>query len=639
MRPDHAHPPTFFAVWGEIAVFLSVAVLLTGCSSVRMLRSNLPSPGYQWARQSYYSVVPTSIKYTDSTLVVLRTLNLDKKAYDDPDGTIAELENTLQKAWKFETVGVIAEVAFVDAKRKEKYNRQQAGEMFLQSAKYAYAYLFDVRLNNFRNPYDPAFANMCRIYNESTEAILRLLATKNVLTIDASESFELRLGGNATQMLHFQFHSRDWTPGDIATYRFASDFDVTGFKNRYRVYGLGVPMIAECKPDTRKSSKYQYCIANYCLPMTVFLRMEPNQTPVLEFYDPMDTTRIAVADRTVPMEIDFTTPLAYSMQQEASLKILGSVGLFRPDRLLQKNEEGTREIKGIYMAQPFNPDKIPVLMVHGLWSSPLAWMEMYNTLNSIPDIREHYQIWFYFYPNGQPFWVSAAQFRDDLARLRRDLDPQHTIPNLDQMVLVGHSMGGLISTLQTVDSEDRIWNLISDTPVSQTRGSETTRDTVDRWFHYTPNPSVRCVITMATPFRGSKLANSATSGLTEFLGKRASLVEENLNQFVRENKSLLKDKTLLNYYTSIDSLQIENPFWPALLESRPSEQVAYYNIIGVSTRYSKGNVQSDGVVTKASAELPWAETEYLVDSEHSAVPSNPQAILDVAKILHGRISR
>ena len=33
----------------------------------------------------------------------------------------------------------------------------------------------------------------------------------------------------------------------------------------------------------------------------------------------------------------------------------------------------------------------PVVMVHGLWSSPITWMEMYNDLRSDPQVRQSWQ--------------------------------------------------------------------------------------------------------------------------------------------------------------------------------------------------------------------------------------------------------
>ena len=62
----------------------------------------------------------------------------------------------------------------------------------------------------------------------------------------------------------------------------------------------------------------------------------------------------------------------------------------------------------------FDPRKVPVVMVHGLWSSPLTWMEMFNDLRSDPTLRKNCQFWFYLYPTGQPFWNSAVRFRVDL---------------------------------------------------------------------------------------------------------------------------------------------------------------------------------------------------------------------------------
>ena len=64
------------------------------------------------------------------------------------------------------------------------------------------------------------------------------------------------------------------------------------------------------------------------------------------------------------------------------------------------------------MLEPYQPGKIPVLMVHGLWSSPITWMEMFNDLRGDPDLRRDYQFWFYLYPTGQPFWRSATQLRE-----------------------------------------------------------------------------------------------------------------------------------------------------------------------------------------------------------------------------------
>ena len=163
----------------------------------------------------------------------------------------------------------------------------------------------------------------------------------------------------------------------------------------------------------------------------------------------------------MPLETDLTTPLAFFLDQPG----VPREGHRARSACLNPNQ--AQAVKGLYMLEPFDPNRIPVVMVHGLWSSPITWMEMFNDLRAFPEIRSHYQFWFYLYPTGQPFWISAAQLRDTLAEVRQTLDPQLQNPTLDQMVLVGHSMGGLVSRMQTVDSGDEFWRLLTDKPFEE----------------------------------------------------------------------------------------------------------------------------------------------------------------------------
>ncbi len=168
----------------------------------------------------------------------------------------------------------------------------------------------------------------------------------------------------------------------------------------------------------------------------------------------MSESETVVAGHRVPLESDLTTPLAYFLSRpEMNLESFATKGLLRPETLLEIHP-GVRPVVGLYMVQPYEPGKIPVLLVHGLWSTPMTWMEMFNDLRSQPEIRDHYQFWFYMYPTAQPFWLSAAQLRRDLATVRDVLDPHHQEPALDEMVVIGHSMGGLLARLQT-DAKSR----------------------------------------------------------------------------------------------------------------------------------------------------------------------------------------
>ena len=154
-------------------------------------------------------------------------------------------------------------------------------------------------------------------------------------------------------------------------------------------------------------------------------------------------------------------------------------------------------------------------MTHGLASSPVAWMEMYNAVRSDRGLQTGFQFWFFFYPSGQPFWASAATLRRELNALEELVDPKGESPALKNIVLIGHSMGGLVSRMQVQESGDRIWNLVSHEPVDSFNFDDETRRHIEEWFFFEPNPNVARVVTIATPFHGSDFANAFTKWIAE----------------------------------------------------------------------------------------------------------------------------
>ena len=57
---------------------------------------------------------------------------------------------------------------------------------------------------------------------------------------------------------------------------------------------------------------------------------------------------------------------------------------------------------GIYMLQPYDPAKIPVLFVHGISGSPRNWKPIIDQLD-----RSRYQPWVMAYASGLPLEVNA----------------------------------------------------------------------------------------------------------------------------------------------------------------------------------------------------------------------------------------
>ncbi|MGL6194335.1 MAG: esterase/lipase family protein, partial [Thermoguttaceae bacterium] len=301
-----------------------------------------------------------------------------------------------------------------------------------------------------------------------------------------------------------------------------------------------------------------------------------------------------------------------------------------------ENQTKPQKLCGIMMMQPYDPNKIPVVMVHGLASSPMTWMEMFNSLRGIPEIREKYQFWFYFYPSVQPFWVSAAQLRDDLAEIRATLDPNDTAPALHQMTLVGHSMGGLIARMQTIESGDSVWNLVSDVPFEQLDEPPEVKNEIKKWFFFSPDPSIHRVITIATPFHGSDFANNFTQWLANRVVHLPQSITNVADSFAIREDGVLKKGSLLHMETSIESLSPKNPLFKVISTDTRAPDAEYNNIVGLVNNnglLKYFNTKSDGVVRYESATFPEAESEITVPSMHSYVHTHPRAIMEVRRIL------
>jgi hypothetical protein len=350
---------------------------------------------------------------------------------------------------------------------------------------------------------------------------------------------------------------------------------------------------------------------------------------VLELHDPLASTDIELNSRLVPLQADLSTPLAYFLDNPKFREQTDStVGL--------RDANKTEKYRGIYMLEPYDPNRIPVVMVHGLWSSPLTWMPMFNDLRSFRELRKNYQFWFYQYPTGQPFWVSATQLRSDLQTMRRDLDPQFQHRVLDQMVLVGHSMGGLVSRMQTIESGNEFWSILSEQPFEEVKGNDEDKQKLAAALFFHPNPSIQRVITIGTPHRGSEYANDYTQWIARNLIRLPASLIELGNSLIRENPGVFRDTALLTTTTSIDSLNPKSPIFKAMLQARRAPWVRYHNIIGIvekSQWFDAKSIESDGVVTVDSAHMNDVVSEIVVAAQHTSIHSTPRSILEVRRIL------
>ena len=618
----------------RFAIFFSLFSCL-GCASQK----------YVQIRQNPFNPLTDSLRLlsrsgpqvTARTTTLLRHYALLDAYKSDPDDCLLQLQDLAIDEKGAEKIYAISELAYTIGKQAERAHQEgQALDMYTVAVSNAYLYLFSPELDVSRNPYDPQFRGACDLYNAALESTLRMVSKQGKLRPGNSYRITTSKKDYDVQVVS----QGKWHDGDFEELKFCSDFQVQGLQSANVRYGVGVPMIAVRKSHQGEGPVEKFYPEGLSFPVTALLRVtsptvqtsrdaQHRHPCVLELHDPLDSTDIDLNARKVPLQSDLSTPLAYFLDNPKFREQTDSnLGLFDPHK--------SEKLRGIYMLEPYDPNRIPVVMVHGLWSSPLTWMPMFNDLRSFQELRCNYQFWFYQYPTGQPFWISATQMRSDLFELRRTLDPDAVHPVLDQMVLVGHSMGGLVSRMQTIESGDEFWRILSDEPFEKVKGGEVERQRLAAALFFHPNNSIKRVVTIGTPHRGSNYSNDYTRWIARNIITLPSSVTDISNSLVRQNPDLFRNTELVNTTNSIDSLSPQSPIFPTMLRARRAPWVTYHNIVGVvrKSNWFGGEAElSDGVVGVQSAHMDDVASEILVEAKHQDIHSKPRAILEVRSIL------
>jgi hypothetical protein len=245
------------------------------------------------------------------------------------------------------------------------------------------------------------------------------------------------------------------------------------YKKRSWVSGIGAPLVAVGRSETpqfRELHRLQHIYA----PVTAAIRFSGRHAE-LDFIDPLTTEQFAINKHVFPLAADFSASTA--------MLIAGT----HPEKLgfsRVVNPEAYADTARLYLLQRYDPDRTPVVFVHGLQETPANWAPMINALRDDQWIREHYQFWFFSYPSGYPYPYSAALLRRDLDDIKRKC------PALRRgAVFIGHSMGGMICRLMVTDAGDKIWrDLFGTPPASTPLTADLTPDLFNLLFFQTSTP-------------------------------------------------------------------------------------------------------------------------------------------------------
>ncbi|MEM9413539.1 MAG: hypothetical protein AAGA30_20695, partial [Planctomycetota bacterium] len=315
---------------------------------------------------------------SERTQLFLRQNNLSNRYLQNPKQVVQQLFEDCRCNPNMQSVHAIAELSQLEADWYTTTRRSdEAMKFYAAAVVHAYKFLFDPELNLQRNAYDPQFREICDIYNHSLESLMRLACKSG-----SFEHGDRHKIGDESFGLEFdvEFEGR-WSREEFERFEIARDFVVEGIDNSYHTFGLGVPLIAIRKKATEQQTApfEKYYPPSLALPLTAFCDVIPPATDddgeklkaILRLYDPLEKTVIHTKTRNAPLESDLTIPLAYYLNDPLlKTDVLSTVSLL--------DANVTEKFFGFYMLEPFDPDKIPVVMVHGLWSNPVTWMKMFN---------------------------------------------------------------------------------------------------------------------------------------------------------------------------------------------------------------------------------------------------------------------
>lgn len=555
------------------------------------------------------------------TVSILHRYDLDLLAAQHPDEALRQLHQRALATGSRDLLFALAELSYVAGDHIQRsvkpWDPRDARDYYLGSAVYAWLFLFGEGAEAPLGSLDPRLRQACDLYNyglglaftegKGTNGILRLEEGRRQLPIGSIDlSINLTNFPAALQ--------------DFEQFLLADQFRVRGLSVRNRQPGIGAPLVAVRRFDPELGVRR-------CLPATAFLRLPGSLQEVeagtgsgsLELHSAFGDPTVAIGSNLVPLEIDLTTHMAYVMNQSLVWD-LGMMQFLSPSRHVRSQ---------LIPFNSFSPDRIPLVYVHGTFASPVTWAELNNTLVADPVLRQRYQIWSFIYGSGNALPISAAELRDALTSKIHELDPQGTNTLLRQMVIIGHSQGGLLTKLTATSTGDKIWRAVSEKPLEEISMSEEQRARLRRLLFLEPLPFVSRVIFISTPHRGSYLASNFARRLaSKLMHLPSTTVDAVLLTNGDPADRFLKGKLP----TSLDSMSPNNPGLLAMAEIPVAPTIKAHSIIPV---LGHGDPQRgrDGVVAYKSAHVDYVESELVVRGPHSC-QNLPVTIEEVRRILH-----
>ncbi|MDP9600930.1 UNVERIFIED_ORG: triacylglycerol esterase/lipase EstA (alpha/beta hydrolase family) [Variovorax paradoxus] len=637
----------------SLSSLLCAAALLAGCAGVKV---GSISPAEYLAQRR--GDVLTTGRLSTSAEEVLRVIGSDadlcrkdgqacRNALADSSGLSDEQRlSALSEVW--------LQVALA-AEKGGTATDATAIEAWFETARHAYAYLFFTA----RKPRDRAFEDrqtqVRDYYNYAVQQAItglyhgiRRNGSRSAAQPEVPKIGDWRI---ETDVSGLRLPADTPLPDELIP---AASLTFSGLRNTYRRDGFGAELVAadnkrtdDEAPRIVPSGPADQAGRNPPRPpyrempfpaVTALLLFDGNslaevlgtRTLRIAAYDPYRTANVQLAGQEVPLAANFTSGYGlWLARSDFALQAL---------RSLFGGRDGLTEPR-IYLMQPYDPNRRTVIMLHGLASSPEAWINVANEVLGDETLRRRYQIWQVYYPTNAPLPINNFAIREAVTQTLTHFDPTGKAPASNNITLIGHSMGGVLSRLMVSSSEDKLWDALLASYPMQGAQQRRMEEKLAPYLRFEPLPQVSDAIFIASPHRGTDFANNRIS---RWVANLITLPVAMLGQLSDISRELVRiaptrqDQGTLRIPNSIDNLSDRDPFVRLSSGLPMNPRVRFHSIIGNDTPGVTQALSSDGIVPYASAHLDGAASELVIPSAHS-VQENPLAILEIRRILREQL--
>lgn len=608
-------------------------------------------------------------KLSEASLNVLSMTGREAKACtENPQACVDELQQIpqiqdeqllataselyLAKAIELESssackIGLLSSHKSDEKKKLEEANYNQCLDNQLtlldKSIRYSYAYMFKTK----RAPADRIFDNrQVQIRDFYNQGIAKLVNSYS-LRYKPQEATQRITVGQTTYHINFS-HYPELQNRKIEQLMSTYNLNFSGLRSITRRDGFGSEFLVVLPDDSAKpSEKSKYIIdplhfkypkgANPNIHPARYLAATFTAEPVnagsveqilnskefqIKAYDPYKYEQVNIGNKNYALAANFSAPYGLWLAQN-------NLGKSAYLSLIDRDEKLT--MPHLYMLEPYNPNKKVIVLVHGLASSPEAWIRLTNDIMGDSVLREHYQVWQVFYSTNMPIIESRFQI---YSILNQTFDKvAANAPAKKDAVLVGHSMGGIIARLlvSQADTTQDALKMMSSRQLGQYRNIPVVKNRLVM----DDIPNFSRAIFLAAPHRGTAFADrwftKAARKIIKLPGAFLSAMGDVITQ-EEDLKDLFKEIDHGLIQNGPSDLSHQSKFIALTENIQPRKGLKFHSIMGNNTNSDDLNIISDDVVPYTSAHLDGAVSEKIIKGGHS-IQETPEAVLELRRIL------